>query len=58
MGLMAGCCRARTQAQKYNDRWVICMGPRTCKHTGHTGKREWSRGQTRLLFCGLKQGGK
>jgi hypothetical protein len=25
--LVAGCCRARTQAQKYNDHWVICTGP-------------------------------
>jgi hypothetical protein len=40
MDLVAGRCHARTQAQKYNDRWMICMGPRTCKRTGHTGKRE------------------
>jgi hypothetical protein len=38
--LVAGHCCARTQAQKYNDRWVICTGPRTCKRTGHKGKRE------------------
>jgi hypothetical protein len=38
--LVAGRCRARTQARKYNDRWVICTGPRTCKRTGHKGKRE------------------
>jgi hypothetical protein len=38
--LVAGRCRARTQARKYNTRWVICTGPRTCKCTGHKGKRE------------------
>jgi hypothetical protein len=38
--LVAGRCRARTQARKYNDRWVICMGPHICKRTGHKGKRE------------------
>jgi hypothetical protein len=38
--LVAGRCRARTQARKYNDRWVICTGPRTCNRTGHKGKRE------------------
>jgi hypothetical protein len=38
--LVAGRRRARTQARKYNDRWVICTGPRTCKLTGHKGKRE------------------
>jgi hypothetical protein len=38
--LVAGHCRDRTQAQKYNDRWVICTGARTCKRTGHKGKRE------------------
>jgi hypothetical protein len=37
---VAGRCRARTQAGKYNDRWVICTGPRKCKRTGHKGKRE------------------
>jgi hypothetical protein len=38
--LVAGRCRARTQARKYNDCWVICTGPRTCKRTGHKGKIE------------------
>jgi hypothetical protein len=38
--LLAGRCRARTQARKYNDRWVICTGPHMCKRTGHKGKRE------------------
>jgi hypothetical protein len=38
--LVAGRCRARTQVRKYNDCWVICTGPRTCKRTGHKGKRE------------------
>jgi hypothetical protein len=38
--LLAGRCRARTQAQKYNYRWFICTGARTCKRTGHKGKRE------------------
>jgi hypothetical protein len=40
MELVAGRCRARTQARKYNDRWVICTGPRTCKRIEHKGKRE------------------
>jgi hypothetical protein len=40
MELVAGRCRARTQARKYNNRWVICTGPRTCKRTGHNGKRD------------------
>jgi hypothetical protein len=40
MELIAGRCRACTQARKYNDHWVICMGPRTCKRTGHKGKIE------------------
>jgi hypothetical protein len=31
--LVAGFCHALTQAQKYNDRWVICTGTRTCKRT-------------------------
>jgi hypothetical protein len=39
MELVAGRCRAHTQAQKYNDRWVICTGARTCKRAGHNGKR-------------------
>jgi hypothetical protein len=38
--LVAGCCRARTQARKYNDCWIICTGPRICKRTGHKGKIE------------------
>jgi hypothetical protein len=38
--LVAGRCHARTQARKYNDLWVICTGPRTCKRRGHKGKRE------------------
>jgi hypothetical protein len=40
MELVEGRCRARTQARKCNDRWVIWMGPRICNHTGHKGKRE------------------
>jgi hypothetical protein len=39
MELDAGCCSSRTQARKYDDRWVVCMGPCTCKRTGHKGKR-------------------
>jgi hypothetical protein len=35
MELGTGLCRARTQAQKNDNRWVICMGARTCKRTGH-----------------------
>jgi hypothetical protein len=38
--LVAGRCHVRTQARKYDDRWMICMGPRTCKRTGQQGKRE------------------
>jgi hypothetical protein len=38
--LVAGLCRACTQARKYNDRWVICTGPHTCKRTGYKGKRD------------------
>jgi hypothetical protein len=40
MELVTGRCCSCTQARKYNDRWVICTGPRTCKRTGHNGKRE------------------
>jgi hypothetical protein len=40
MELVTGRCRAHTQARKYNDRWVIYMGARTCNRTGHKGKRE------------------
>jgi hypothetical protein len=40
MELVAGRCPSHNQAQKYNNRWVIWMGPRTCKCTGHNGKRE------------------
>jgi hypothetical protein len=35
MELVVGRCRARTRARKYNDHWVICTGPCTCKRTGH-----------------------
>jgi hypothetical protein len=38
--LVAGRCCARIQARKYNGHWVIFTGPRTCKRTGHKGKRE------------------
>jgi hypothetical protein len=38
--LVAGCCRACTQARTYDDRWLICTGPCTCKRTGHKGKRK------------------
>jgi hypothetical protein len=38
--LVEGCCRARTQARKYNNPWVICTGTRTRKRTVHNGKRE------------------
>jgi hypothetical protein len=38
--LVAGRCRARTQARKYNACWVPCMGPRIYKRTGHNGKRK------------------
>jgi hypothetical protein len=38
--LVAGRCRARTQARKYNDRCVICTGLRTYKRTVHKVKRE------------------
>jgi hypothetical protein len=40
MELVAGRCRARTQARKYNYCWVIFKGPRTCKRTGHKSKRD------------------
>jgi hypothetical protein len=40
MDLATGCCRARNQAPKNNDRWVICPGTRTYKRTGHDGKIE------------------
>jgi hypothetical protein len=40
MEILAGRCRSRTQARKYNNHWVICMGARTCNRTGHKGKRE------------------
>jgi hypothetical protein len=33
--LVAGCCRARSQARKYKDRWVNFTGPHTCKCAGH-----------------------
>jgi hypothetical protein len=39
MECVAGHCCAHTQAQKYNNRWVICMGARACKRTGYKGKR-------------------
>jgi hypothetical protein len=38
--LVAGRCRAHTQVQKYDERWVICTGPHACKRTGDNGKRE------------------
>jgi hypothetical protein len=38
--LVAGRCRACTHARKYNDRWVIYTGSRTCKLTGNKGKIE------------------
>jgi hypothetical protein len=40
MQLVAGRCRTRIQARKYNDRWVTCMGPPTYNCTGNKGKRE------------------
>jgi hypothetical protein len=53
--LVAGRRRTRTQAQKYNGRWVICTGARKCKRTGQ--EREGSREETRLLCCGVQQWG-
>jgi hypothetical protein len=42
----------------YNDRWVICMGPRTCKRTGHKGKREkGSVGKPGLYVAVYNKGG-
>jgi hypothetical protein len=38
--LVAGRCRARSQARKYDNRWVICNGPRTCNSAGHKENRE------------------
>jgi hypothetical protein len=38
--LVAGRCRARSRARKYDNRWVICTGPRTCKRAGNKEKRE------------------
>jgi hypothetical protein len=37
--LVAGRCRARSRAREYDNRWVICTGPRTCKRAGHNEKR-------------------
>jgi hypothetical protein len=38
--LVAGRCRARTRARKYDNHWLICTGPRICKRSGHNEKRE------------------
>jgi hypothetical protein len=38
--LVAGRCHAQSRARKYNNRWVICTGPRTCKRAGNKGKKE------------------
>jgi hypothetical protein len=38
--LVVGSCCARTQARKYNDRWVNCTGLCTCNRRGHNDKRE------------------
>jgi hypothetical protein len=38
--LVTGRCRARSRARKYDSRWVICMGPHTCKRAGYKDKRE------------------
>jgi hypothetical protein len=37
--LVAGRCRARSRARKYDNFWVICTGPHTCKSAGHKEKR-------------------
>jgi hypothetical protein len=38
--LVEGGCHARSRACKYDNHWVICTGPRTCKRAGHKEKRE------------------
>jgi hypothetical protein len=45
MELVAGRCSVRTQAQKYDDRWVICTGGPI--HASVQG----------ILCCGVQQGG-
>jgi hypothetical protein len=57
MDLAAVRCRAHTQAQNYNDRWVIFMGTCTCKRTGHKGKREKGalENQASMLRCSGNQ---
>jgi hypothetical protein len=57
-----GRCCARSRARMYDDRWVICNGPGTCKRAGHNEKRDkgvmgkpgfyvavYNRGGTRLV---------
>jgi hypothetical protein len=57
--LVAGRCHARTQARKYNDRWVIWYGARTCKCTGHKGKQEKGAvGKPVFYVAVYKKGGK
>jgi hypothetical protein len=57
--LVAGQGYAHTQAQKYNAHWVICTGPRTCKRTGHNGKREkGSMGKPGFYVAVYSKGGK
>jgi hypothetical protein len=38
--LVAGRCCSRSKAWKYDNRWLICTGPITCKRMGHMEKRE------------------
>jgi hypothetical protein len=38
--LVAGRCRARSRASKYDNRCVICTGHRMCKRARHKEKRE------------------
>jgi hypothetical protein len=40
MELVAGHCRARSRARTYDNRWVVCTGPHTCKRVGYKEKRE------------------
>jgi hypothetical protein len=38
--LVARLCHARSWAHKYDSRWVICTGTRTCKRAVHKEKIE------------------
>jgi hypothetical protein len=51
--LVAGFCRARTQARKYNDCWVICTGPVHVSVQGIRARerRETWENQASILRC-------